>query len=260
MKTMIRTILFSLFIVMVFGADNGAQANNCLNGMPRQFNNYVHTGQPTNFDNFIYRGKPTEFYDFGYLVRGAAWVFTGKDECKIYVCWENPTKINQDARGWIRDQIQKTWEHHTALKFSGWQKCGKTNWGIRILISDEPPVVKKFGKNINKIENGMVLNTSFLFWSPSEDCSKQQEKCTRHIAVHEFGHALGFAHEHNRPDTPGECSKKHGQPGQEKEKILTPFDPKSVMNYCNLKNNNAGFLSQLDIKAAQKIYGKPSNR
>ena len=75
------------------------------------------------------------------------------------------------------------------------------------------------------------------------------------IAVHEFGHALGFAHEQNRPDTPGECSAKHGQ-GQKKEKALTPYDPKSVMNYCNPDWNNNGELSQLDIKAAQKMYGQ----
>ena len=79
--------------------------------------------------------------------------------------------------------------------------------------------------------------------------------CIKAIAVHEFGHAIGFAHEQNRPDTPGECQQpKQGENG---DLLLTPYDPNSVMNYCNQKYNNDGKLSPLDIGAVQKLYGKP---
>jgi hypothetical protein len=37
--------------------------------------------------------------------------------------------------------------------------------------------------------------------------------------------------------------------------MLTPYDPHSVMNYCNQKYNNDGQLSDLDVKALQQIYG-----
>jgi len=39
--------------------------------------------------------------------------------------------------------------------------------------------------------------------------------------------------------------------------MLTPYDPQSIMNYCNPDYNNHGELSALDIKAAQKLYGAP---
>ena len=39
--------------------------------------------------------------------------------------------------------------------------------------------------------------------------------------------------------------------------LLTPYDPRSVMNYCNPTNNNDGMLSALDIAAVQEVYGRP---
>jgi hypothetical protein len=37
--------------------------------------------------------------------------------------------------------------------------------------------------------------------------------------------------------------------------LLTPYDPHSVMNYCNQKYNNDGQLSDLDKQAVQQLYG-----
>jgi hypothetical protein len=74
--------------------------------------------------------------------------------------------------------------------------------------------------------------------------------------VHEFGHALGYSHEQNRFDAPGECAElKQGPNGDNVS--LTSYDPNSVMNYCNPVYNNAGKLSEKDIKALQILYGAP---
>jgi hypothetical protein len=75
--------------------------------------------------------------------------------------------------------------------------------------------------------------------------------------MHEFGHAIDFAHEQNRFDTPGECQKpKQGTDG---DLLLTPYDHASVMNYCNKKYGNHGQLSQGDIESVQTIYCTADN-
>jgi Matrixin len=181
----------------------------------------------------------------------------------VFVCWESPTDQDQTQRNLVRSAVADTWEKQSALQFIGWQECTPSFAGIRILVKDDAndgPHVKFLGKYLaydpdsgaaRVVKNGMVLNFTFENWSPS--CQLMIDACIRSIAVHEFGHAIGFAHEQNRPDTPGECTEpRQGKPG---DLLLTPWDPHSVMNYCNEKYNNDGELSEFDIKAVKYIYG-----
>jgi hypothetical protein len=170
---------------------------------------------------------------------------------KIYVCWENPAPQYQSQMALVRNAVANSWEAASAVRFTGWQKCAEENRGIRILIDDSGPHTKGLGVNLDGKPKGMVLNFTFNNWSQS--CQTMREMCIKSIAVHEFGHALGFAHEQNRPDTPGECREpKQGSNGT---LLLTPYDPDSVMNYCNPKYNNYGLLSKYDAQAVSKIYG-----
>lgn len=168
------------------------------------------------------------------------------------VCWENATPGNATERQWVRQAIVDTWEKFSAFRFTGWGDCRSNSRGIRILIEDSGPHVKDLGSYLDGDEDGMVLNFTFKNWST--DCQNDREACIKKIAVHEFGHALGFAHEQNRKDAPQACNEEESQ-GTDGDWYLTAYDEFSVMNYCNAKWNNDGMLSPSDVAGVQKLYG-----
>jgi hypothetical protein len=81
-----------------------------------------------------------------------------------------------------------------------------------------------------------------------------------YIAVHEFGHVLGFVHEQDSPGTVNAHGVAHCvSPGNEPNATaLTNYDPDSIMNYCNKDGNMKGNLTAKDILGLQAIYGARS--
>jgi len=72
------------------------------------------------------------------------------------------------------------------------------------------------------------------------------------VLRHELGHALGFRHEHTRPEA-GVCFEDNNWRG------LTTYDSGSVMHYpqCNGTNSWALTLTTKDKTGAAALYGAP---
>ncbi|MEZ4775441.1 MAG: tachylectin-related carbohydrate-binding protein [Bacteroidia bacterium] len=167
------------------------------------------------------------------------------------VCWENAMASNATERAWVRDAVASTWERESDFRFTGWGNCNAQSRGIRIQIKDERPHTVALGSNLDGVANGMVLNFTFMLWGSS--CSGTREYCIKAIGVHEFGHALGFAHEQNRKDAPLDCQLD--AQGGDGDWWVTTYDESSIMNYCNPAWNNDGFLSDKDKVGVRFLYG-----
>ncbi len=171
----------------------------------------------------------------------------------IPVCWEESGAAPEhaQARGWVKDAVETSWSAYSAVRFEGWNTCTRADRGLRIGVAADVPHTDGLGTDLDGKKQGMVLNFTFQTWSL--DCQSTREFCVRAGAVHEFGHALGFAHEHNRADTPGWCGRESGAWG---DVSFGSWDPDSVMNYCNAKWTGDGKLSKGDIVGVRAHYGR----
>lgn len=127
--------------------------------------------------------------------------------------------------------------------------CSATNKNV---IFDVRPVnvggqylARAFFPNTSRnSRNVLIDNSSFSAGAPGLDG----------ILRHELGHALGFRHEHTRPEA-GVCFEDNNWAA------LTPYDSGSVMHYpqCNGTNTWSLNLTAQDKTGATALYGAPGS-
>lgn len=186
----------------------------------------------------------------------------------VPVCWL--TTGYDREKEIVREAVYHTWEEFANITFTGWGKCPnpvgeKTPSGGTILkyldknvrITISPQGKENAGAGGSARIGMAALDNSPGMWMQFNPDGSADVGRIQYIAVHEFGHVLGFVHEQDSPNH----NRAHCAGGSEANATsLTDYDPDSVMNYCNQFRNMKGFLTDKDIQGLRQVYGTRNMR
>lgn len=110
-------------------------------------------------------------------------------------------------------------------------------------VSNQPYLARAFFPNQSRSTRNVLVDSSAFgpYSWPLEN-----------VLLHELGHALGFRHEHTRPEA-GQCYEDSSW------RELTEYDSASVMHYPQCGGTGPDLtMSPLDAEGAAALYGPPS--
>jgi hypothetical protein len=172
----------------------------------------------------------------------------------IPVCWV--TSGNATEKEWVRQALrgQRSWSAAGNVNFVGWGACASGAVGIKISAGSSMAT-----SYLSRTDSGiaeMTLDFGGSVHTGYSRCSVNglsREQCIKTVAIHEFGHAIGYAHEHNRPDTPGSCTS--APQGTNGNATFGPFDGLSIMAYCDFATQLSGFDRRGNERLYKQSYG-----
>lgn len=182
------------------------------------------------------------------------WVAASRvwDTNEIAVCWV--TSGNSTEKSWVRSAVENSWGEATGIDFTGWGSCPSSlsNFkGIAITGGSQMVVRGGLGQPLDDVSDmELDFRDPIGGWTRCTANNLDRAACIKAVSIHEFGHSLGFPHEHNRPDQVACSAPPQGSTG---DSFVTAYDSMSIMNYCGFATKP----SLLDLLGAEILYPKP---
>jgi len=181
---------------------------------------------------------------------------------RIPVCFDqnvaNATTHFADDVVRLRAELMKSWSAVAKIDFSGFGTCGANRNGMIVvhLVTHIDPVrglTPAGATNPGPGYQGPNASTDIQIRVDIESPSTGAVPAA--VVIHEFGHALGFAHEMDRPDFTGSCTDMVTIYGG--NYLDTPIDLHSIMigEDCPSTGFSGNDLDFWDIWGAQIAYG-----
>jgi len=182
-------------------------------------------------------------------------------------CWDDQN-VEQgidttQERGWVREVIQQ-WEKCGGIQIVEEKECRVGPDFVTVHVGNYGPVVYPHVDTVTCTIEGFDMNLDFYTFGINIESYRTTEKVRKSniqmYALHEFGHFLGFDHEHNRSDRQ-ECywqiDKSNIGPDAVfgTYAITKQYDLDSIMNYCRPNVHYKPYLSIIDKEGVKIKYG-----
>ncbi|MDQ3233731.1 MAG: hypothetical protein M3Q07_18080 [Pseudobdellovibrionaceae bacterium] len=190
----------------------------------------------------------------------------------IPVCLINRNEISDELFNDVKSHVTNDYASKAGIVFTGWGACQSSDFNAKVIRVTFSRVHNWAGRKISAggglsmvgssssscgtgCRGGtMRLDVSQNGQYPAEGTWARTFAVTqtRATAVHEFGHAMGLLHEHERTDAPGCGDYDDEVRNSDRNVYVGSFDANSIMNYCH--NSSLTNLSPGDVNGLKYLY------